>query len=78
MKDELELLKTTLEFYADKDNRRSPSTGFAAQYDPEPSPMSKDDGSRARAALYVLESLATKADKKVAYARTMRSWSGLK
>lgn len=40
-----------LQFYADPKNWRSPSSGFAAQYDPEPSPVSKDAGKAAREAL---------------------------
>jgi len=33
-----------LEFYADKKNWSSPSKGFAAQYDPELSPVKTDHG----------------------------------
>lgn len=40
-----------LRFYADQTNWASPSTGFVAQYDPEPSPFAKDRGARARAIL---------------------------
>lgn len=36
---ENERLRTALGFYADPRNWKSPSTGFAAQYDPEPSPI---------------------------------------
>jgi hypothetical protein len=45
-----ELLQV-LEFYANEKNWQSPSTGFAAQYDPEPSPIDKDMGLMARLAL---------------------------
>jgi hypothetical protein len=45
-----------LAFYANPDNWRSPSTGFAAQYDPEPSPVDKDQGERARVALLLSKS----------------------
>lgn len=41
----------TLRFYADAANWRSKSTGFAAQYDPEPSAVDRDRGARARQAL---------------------------
>lgn len=44
-------LTDALAFYANTDNWRSPSTGFAAQYDPEPSPVSKDGGQRAQLAM---------------------------
>lgn len=37
-----------LAFYADPANWKSPSTGFALQYDREPSPVEKDRGARAR------------------------------
>jgi hypothetical protein len=40
-----------LEFYAEPSHWQSPSTGIAAQYDPEPSPVQKDGGLRAREAL---------------------------
>lgn len=40
-----------LEFYANEKNWQSPSTGFVAQYDPEPSPIGQDLGAKARAAL---------------------------
>lgn len=63
MDTELELLENALAFYANKDNWCSPSRGFVAQYDPEPSPMDNDAGSRAKAALYVLEALRTKTNK---------------
>jgi hypothetical protein len=35
-------------FYADEGNWRSPSKGFALQYDPEPSAFQKDRGGAAR------------------------------
>jgi len=38
------LLADALAFYADEQNWRSPSRGFAAQYDPEPSPIDRDRG----------------------------------
>jgi len=44
-------MKEALEFYADAKNWRSPSSGFASQYDPEPAPMSRDCGRQARNAL---------------------------
>ena len=37
-----------LAFYADPANWKSPSEGFALQYDREPSPVEKDKGRRAR------------------------------
>jgi len=48
---DLRLLFEAVWFYADKENWRSPSKGFAAQYDPEPSPVEKDGGRRAREAM---------------------------
>ncbi len=48
---DLERLKEALRFYADEANWRSPSRGFAAQYDPEPAPVAADRGSVARRAL---------------------------
>ena len=50
----LDDLKKILQFYADPQTYNSPSTGFAAQYDPEPAPIEKDNGLRAR---LVLQSL---------------------
>ena len=47
----ISLLADTLSFYAEPSNWRSPSTGFVAQYDPEPSPIARDGGQRARTAL---------------------------
>jgi hypothetical protein len=44
-------LEVVLAFYADRRNWQSPSSGFALQYDPKPSPVSGDQGIRARAAL---------------------------
>lgn len=41
----------TLQFYADRDNYLSLSTGFAAQYDPAPSEVALDQGRRAQDAL---------------------------
>lgn len=46
-----ELTRKALEFYADPENWKSPSTGFGAQYDPEESPIQKDWGQIARRAL---------------------------
>ncbi len=45
------LLTEALAFYGDPCNWHSPSTGFAAQYDPESSPIQRDGGQRARLAL---------------------------
>jgi hypothetical protein len=39
--DRITKLRGALEFYANAKNWHSPSTGFAAQYDPEPSPIRK-------------------------------------
>jgi hypothetical protein len=44
-------LKAALTFYARSANWQSASSGFALQYDPQPSPASQDCGIRARAAL---------------------------
>lgn len=44
-------LEAALVFYADRENWQSPSSGFALQYDPQPSPVSRDCGIRARAAI---------------------------
>lgn len=44
-------LREVLAFYGDVKNWRSPSTGFALQYDPIPSAIRADNGSRARTAL---------------------------
>jgi len=43
--------RVALEFYAEKKNWNSPSTGFSVQYDPEQSAVDKDRGEIARAAL---------------------------
>ena len=40
-----------LRFYENQANWRTLSTGFAAQYDPDPSPVQLDHGKRARDAL---------------------------
>lgn len=48
---ELDRLVSALTFYATPANWRSPSTGFAIQYDPEPSPIDRDRGDRARVAV---------------------------
>lgn len=47
--------KQALEFYANKDNWETPSTGFAAQYDPEPAPACADRGKLASKVLAKLE-----------------------
>ena len=47
-------LREGLSFYARRANWQSPSTGFALQYDPEPSPVDRDRGTRARALLWVV------------------------
>ena len=52
-----DLLADALAFYADPNNWRSPSTGFAAQYDPEPSAIQRDGGQRARLALQANDSV---------------------
>lgn len=49
----VEVLKGALAFYADPKNWVTPSTGFAVQYDPEPPPVQRDRGARAREALKV-------------------------
>lgn len=49
--EENERLRAELAFYADPDNWVSPSKGFAAQYDPEPSPVHRVRHHRAAAAL---------------------------
>lgn len=41
-------IQAALAFYADPETYRSPTTGWNAQYDPEPSPIEKDKGERAR------------------------------
>lgn len=41
-------VEEALTFYAAPENWKSPSTGFALQYDPKPSPIRLDQGSRAR------------------------------
>ncbi len=52
----ISLLADALAFYATPSNWRTPSTGFAAQYDPEPSPIERDGGQRARIALQANDS----------------------
>lgn len=42
------LINDALHFYAEPSNYKSPSQGFAAQYDPEPSPIQRDKGKFAR------------------------------
>lgn len=49
---EIERLRAALFFYADKATYETSSTGFAAQYDPNPEPITLDKGKRARMALY--------------------------
>jgi hypothetical protein len=46
-----------LEFYADKKNHVTTSTGFAVQYDPKPSAIHTDYGDRARSLLSLLNAL---------------------
>jgi hypothetical protein len=46
-----DLTRKALEFYSDPENWQSPSTGFALQYDPKPSPAELDKGDLARAAI---------------------------
>lgn len=41
-------LKSALEFYATPEAYKSPSRGFAARYDPQPSVIKLDGGSMAR------------------------------
>jgi|SRR5690242_2381016 len=48
---EVARLRAALALYAEPRNWHSPSTGFALQYDPEPSPVQRDRGDAARAAL---------------------------
>lgn len=48
---EVARLREALTFYGTVANWHSPSTGFAAQYDPAPSPIDVDHGDQARAAL---------------------------
>ena len=47
----IEELEAALEFYADSKNWRSPSSGFALQYDPQPPEVQRDRGRRALLAL---------------------------
>lgn len=44
-------LEMALRFYANPKNWESPSTGFASQYDPEPSPVERVGAKLARNAL---------------------------
>jgi hypothetical protein len=44
-------METALAFYANSENWKSPSSGFALQYDPQPAPARADYGIRARQAL---------------------------
>jgi hypothetical protein len=48
---EIARLRVALEFYATRKNWTSSSSGFALQYDPEPSATEKDRGAIARNAL---------------------------
>jgi len=43
-----------LQFYAEAKNWSTTSTGFAAQYDPEPRPIDVDHGAQAKAALELI------------------------
>ena len=47
----IKALEAALEFYADSKNWRSPSSGFALQYDPQPPEVQRDSGRRALLAL---------------------------
>ena len=49
--EKLRLALDALAFYAEEKNWESPSSGFALQYDPEPSPINNDRGKRARGIL---------------------------
>jgi hypothetical protein len=59
-------VRESLAFYADKNNWQSPSSGFVLQYDPEPSPISKDQGQRASAALASVSGAGTLEDTRSA------------
>jgi hypothetical protein len=48
-------MREVLTFYGNRRNWLSPSTGFALQYDPEPSPLETDGGKRARAVLKITD-----------------------
>lgn len=48
-----------LRFYADRNNYQTPSTGFAAKYDPEPAPIKKDLGQLARNLLKEINNIYT-------------------
>ena len=52
------MVTEALEFYANEENWKSPSSGYALQYDPEPSPLQKDRGGRAKMALMALKNNA--------------------
>jgi hypothetical protein len=55
-----EAMREALSFYADPANWRSPSSGFALQYDPEPSPV--DKAGRHEVAAKVLRLLSARAE----------------
>jgi len=48
-------LRRCLEFYSNPNNWKSPSKGFALQYDPEPSPINIDRGTVARLAMRIIQ-----------------------
>ena len=51
LEQERDRLREALALYAEPKNWVTPSTGFAVQYDPEPSPVDADHGATARRAL---------------------------
>lgn len=62
-----------IQFYANPDNWVTPSKGFAARYDPEPSPVKADRGEKAREFLRIngLDTpLSASADHEVGVARS--------
>ena len=48
LEEAIAICNDALHFYAEPSNYKSPSQGFAAQYDPEPSLIQNDAGKRAR------------------------------
>lgn len=54
LRERIDALETTLRFYGEAKNWQTPSSDFAAQYDPEPSPTDRDRGAQARAAVRAL------------------------
>jgi hypothetical protein len=53
--EKIERLRRALAFYAEPGNWLSPSSGFALQYDPDPSPLDADRGELARLTLTATE-----------------------